>query len=156
MLAFALWLKHLSNKAEEQQTRVGFYCPVHGDFYPLSPASINLRKYSCMYDMTVDCTYVYLNVHVKRINFNISQTTSNKLVECCRCLVAELSHNTKWWPLNCTKKNKNEENTDQVIPEIPTCPHSISTSNRSSFDTQHICISKPTPTTVIITAAAVG
>lgn len=48
MLAFALWLKYLSSRAQDQQTRIGFYCPVHGDFYPLSPG-IDSRKYSCTY-----------------------------------------------------------------------------------------------------------
>lgn len=54
MVTFAAVLKYLSRKAQDKQTRIGFYCPVHGDFYPLSPG-INPRKYSCKYVL-----YVYL------------------------------------------------------------------------------------------------
>lgn len=46
MLTFAAILKYLSKRAKDEQTRIGFYCPVHGDFYPLSPG-IDPRKYSC-------------------------------------------------------------------------------------------------------------
>ena len=46
MVACALLLKYFATKAVDKHTRVGFYCPVHGDFYPLSPG-INPRKYSC-------------------------------------------------------------------------------------------------------------
>lgn len=48
MLVFAIMLRFLSKRAQDRQTRIGFYCPVHGDFYPLSPG-INPRKYSCKF-----------------------------------------------------------------------------------------------------------
>ncbi|XKL60234.1 hypothetical protein PGB90_001250 [Kerria lacca] len=110
MLIFALFLKYLSRKAKSKQTRIGFYCPIHGDFYPLSPG-FNPRKYS----------------------------------------FPEVTDEKKCWPLKCIKKN---ESLDTVAADIPTCPHSISPSNRSSFDAQHIQIGSSNPIPIIITEAA--
>lgn len=60
MLLFAIMLRFLSKKARERQTRIGFYCPVHGDFYPLSPG-INPRKYSCKFiNFCIICLIKYI------------------------------------------------------------------------------------------------
>ncbi|XP_066599880.1 uncharacterized protein [Prorops nasuta] len=37
MLALGVLLCMLTRRARKRQRRVGFHCPVHGDFYPLSP-----------------------------------------------------------------------------------------------------------------------
>lgn len=39
-------LRTLSTNARFRQTRVGFHCPVHGDFFPISPGP-DPRKFSC-------------------------------------------------------------------------------------------------------------
>lgn len=39
-------LRTLSANARFRQTRVGFHCPVHGDFFPISPGP-DPRKFSC-------------------------------------------------------------------------------------------------------------
>ncbi|KAL0271215.1 UNVERIFIED_CONTAM: hypothetical protein PYX00_008385 [Menopon gallinae] len=39
MLAAGVGLCLLTRKARRRERRVGFHCPVHGDFYPLSPVS---------------------------------------------------------------------------------------------------------------------
>lgn len=57
-------------------------------------------------------------------------------------------HGSKCWLLNCIKKR---ESVDPIVPDIPTCPHSISPSNRSSFDAQPNT-SNPIPMSIVITA----
>lgn len=39
-------LRTISTNARFRQTRVGFHCPVHGDFFPISPGP-DPRKFSC-------------------------------------------------------------------------------------------------------------
>lgn len=39
-------IRTLSTNARFRQTRVGFHCPVHGDFFPISPGP-DPRKFSC-------------------------------------------------------------------------------------------------------------
>lgn len=39
MLAAGVGLCLLTRRARRRERRVGFHCPVHGDFYPLSPVS---------------------------------------------------------------------------------------------------------------------
>lgn len=39
-------LRTLSTNARFRQTRVGFHCPVHGDFFPISPGP-DPRNFSC-------------------------------------------------------------------------------------------------------------
>ncbi|XP_065217664.1 uncharacterized protein LOC135843633 isoform X2 [Planococcus citri] len=114
MIILGVTLKYLSRKAQDKETKIGFYCPVHGDFYPLSP-NINPRKYSFS---------------------EIARTENNK-----------------WWSsLGCLKKN--HQSCEPIVSaDIPPCPHSISPSNRSSFDGQHVHISNLNPNTIIITAA---
>lgn len=66
-------------------------------------------------------------------------------------LVPELAHEKTCWPFNCVTKN---ESSDPIVTDIPPCPHSISPSNRSSFDAQHLHINSGLNlTTVVITAA---
>lgn len=37
MLALGVLLCMLTRRARRRERRVGFHCPLHGDFYPLSP-----------------------------------------------------------------------------------------------------------------------
>jgi len=37
MLALGVLLCTLTRRARRRERRVGFHCPLHGDFYPLSP-----------------------------------------------------------------------------------------------------------------------
>ncbi|KAJ9589927.1 hypothetical protein L9F63_016950, partial [Diploptera punctata] len=37
MLAAGVGLCLLTRRARRRERRVGFHCPLHGDFYPLSP-----------------------------------------------------------------------------------------------------------------------
>ena len=37
MLALGVLLCMLTKRARRRERRVGFHCPLHGDFYPLSP-----------------------------------------------------------------------------------------------------------------------
>lgn len=39
MLSAGIILCLLAKKARRRETRVGFHCPIHGDFYPLSPVT---------------------------------------------------------------------------------------------------------------------
>jgi hypothetical protein len=39
MLAAGVGLCMLTRRARRQERRVGFHCPLHGDFYPLSPVT---------------------------------------------------------------------------------------------------------------------
>lgn len=48
-------LRMLSTNARFRQTRVGFHCPVHGDFFPISPGP-DPRKFSC--ESTIE-NYIY-------------------------------------------------------------------------------------------------
>jgi len=48
-------LRTISTKARFRQTRVGFHCPVHGDFFPISPGP-DPRKFSC------ECVSINLSI----------------------------------------------------------------------------------------------
>lgn len=53
MLALGALLFTLTRRARKRERRVGFHCPLHGDFYPLSPSHgvKLLSKFNFLYEM---------------------------------------------------------------------------------------------------------
>lgn len=60
-------LRILSANARFRQTRVGFHCPVHGDFFPISPGP-DPRKFSCESPVTGAKKKTFKTIYIKCIN----------------------------------------------------------------------------------------